>query len=92
MQRYEQTVTKLNDYQMQRAKKNWVRSGDRNTAYFHKAITKRRSKNTIYSINDENNNTHFMPDQIATTFVSYFRSIFTSSSVPAAHNFIAGDT
>jgi hypothetical protein len=45
--RYEQTLTKLTDSYMQRAKKNWVKDGDRNTAFFHRAIVKRRRKNTI---------------------------------------------
>jgi hypothetical protein len=35
VQRYEQTVTKLNDSYLQRAKKNWAKDGNRNTAFFH---------------------------------------------------------
>jgi peptidoglycan hydrolase CwlO-like protein len=46
MQRYELTITKLNDCYVQRAKKNWVKDGDRNTAYFHRSIAKRRKRNT----------------------------------------------
>jgi phage host-nuclease inhibitor protein Gam len=76
MQRYEQTITKLNDSYVQRAKKNWVKDGDRNTAYFHRSIAKRRRRNTIVSIKDEQNVMHFMPDQIAKVFATYFRSIF----------------
>jgi hypothetical protein len=78
MQRYEQTITKLNDSYVQRAKKNWVKDGDRNTAYFHRSIAKRRRRNTIVSIKDEQNAMHFMPDQIAKVFSTYFRSIFQS--------------
>ena len=33
--RYEQNLTKLTDYYMQRAKKNWIKDGDRNTVFFH---------------------------------------------------------
>jgi hypothetical protein len=93
MQRYEQTITKLNDSYVQRAKKIWVKDGDRNTAYFHRSIAKRR-RNTIVSIKDEQNAMHFMPDQIAKVFATYFRSIFhsqrarnaSSSSDPFLYN------
>jgi hypothetical protein len=73
-----QTITKVNDSYVQRAKKNWVKYGNRNTAYFHRSIAKRR-RNTIVSIKDEQNVIHFMPHKIATVLVSYFRSIFQSN-------------
>jgi hypothetical protein len=34
VERYEQTMTKLTDSYMQRAKKQWVKDGDRNTSFF----------------------------------------------------------
>lgn len=52
VERYEQTMTKLTDSYMQRAKKQWIKDGDRNTSFFHRAIVKRRRKNTIVSIKD----------------------------------------
>jgi hypothetical protein len=79
VQRYEQIITKLNDSYVQRARKNWVKDGDHITSYFHRSIAKRRRRNTIVSIKDEQNVIHFMPDKIATIFVSYFRSIFQSN-------------
>jgi hypothetical protein len=81
--RYEQTLTKLTDSYVQRAKKQWVKDGDRNTTFFHHAIVKRRRRNTIASIKDENDVWQFTPDQISNTFVNYFRSIFAS---PNANN------
>jgi hypothetical protein len=63
---------------MQRAKKQWIKDGDRNTTFFHRAIIKRR-RNTIVSVKDENNILQFMPDKISNTFVNYFRSIFAST-------------
>uniref|UniRef100_A0ACD5VRH3 Uncharacterized protein n=1 Tax=Avena sativa TaxID=4498 RepID=A0ACD5VRH3_AVESA len=77
--RYEQAITRLNDFYVQRAKKNWVKDGDRNTSFFHRAIAKRRRRNTILSIKDEHDVTHFMLEKIANIFVTYFRSIFSSS-------------
>lgn len=77
--RYENNLTKLTDYYMQRANKEWIKDGDRNTSFFHRAILKRRRKNTIFSVMDENNVVHYMPKQISNTFVNYFRHIFASS-------------
>jgi hypothetical protein len=82
--RYEQTTTKLNDFYVQRAKKSWAIDGDRNTAFFHRAVARRKRRNYIVSVTDEHNVTHFMPDQIANTFVLYFRSIFASQSMQQA--------
>jgi hypothetical protein len=77
--RYEQTMTKLTDFYMQRAKKQWIKDGDRNTSFFHRAIVKRKKRNTIASIKDEHDVLQCMPDRISNTFVNYFRSIFASS-------------
>lgn len=74
--RYEQNLTKLADFYLQRAKKHWIKDGDRNTSFFHRAILKRRRRNIIVSVKDENNIIHYMPKQISNTFVSYFRHIF----------------
>lgn len=77
--RYEQTMKKLTDSYMQRAKKQWIKDGDRNTSFFHRAIIKRRRRNTIASAKDENDVIQHMPDKISNTFVNYFRSIFAST-------------
>jgi hypothetical protein len=73
---------------MQRAKKQWVKDGDRNTSFFHRAIIKRRRKNTIVSIKDENNVLQYMQDRISTTFVNYFRSIFASTQTNNGRPFL----
>lgn len=53
--KYEQNMTKLTEYYRQRAKKHWAVNGDRNTTYFHHVVLKRRRKNRIASIKDDNN-------------------------------------
>ncbi|XP_037450975.1 uncharacterized protein LOC119321366 [Triticum dicoccoides] len=87
--RYEQNMSKLTDFYRQRAKKNFATKGDRNTNFFHHAVLKRRKKNTIVSIKDENDNIHFNPQAIANTFVSYFRYIFASPNVNVGRPFLA---
>jgi hypothetical protein len=44
VQRHEQTLTKLNDSYLQRAKKNWAKDGDRNTAFFTVPLPKEEGK------------------------------------------------
>uniref|UniRef100_A0ACD5UN78 Uncharacterized protein n=1 Tax=Avena sativa TaxID=4498 RepID=A0ACD5UN78_AVESA len=88
VERYEQTMTKLTDSYMQRAKKQWIKDGDRNTSFFHRAIVKRRRRNTIVSVKDENNVLQLMLDKISNTFVNYFRSIFTSTRTNNGRPFI----
>jgi hypothetical protein len=63
--RYEQSLTKLTDFYMQRAKKHWIKDGDRNTSFFHHAVVKRKRRNTIVSIKDENNVMHYIPNEIS---------------------------
>jgi hypothetical protein len=86
--RYEQTMTKLTDSYMQRAKKQWIKDGDRNTSFFHRAIVERRRRNAIVSVKDENNVLQFMPDRISNVFVNYVRSIFTSTQTNNGRPFI----
>jgi hypothetical protein len=50
--RYEKTTTNLNDFYVQRAKKSWMKDGDRNTVFFYRAVARRR-RNSIMSIRDE---------------------------------------
>ena len=86
--RYEHTLSKLNQYYEQRSKKGWVKYGDRNTRFFHQAVLKRRKRNTICSIKDENDVTHFKPSLIANAFVNYFRFIFSSTNINVGRPFL----
>lgn len=77
---FEQTMTKLTEFSRQRAKKNWAKHGDRNSSYFHNDVSKRRRKNRIAVIKDNNNNLLYNPEDIASCFTDYFTNIFTTSS------------
>lgn len=58
-----------------------MRSGDRNTKYFH-AITKgKRVRNTIRAIQDENGVTYRSQRDIAMMAVSYFENLYTSQGI-----------
>lgn len=77
--KYEENMTKLTESYKQRAKKHQMVNGDRNTSYFHHAVLKRRRRNRIASIKDENDVTHFNQESIADTFMHYFSSMFSST-------------
>jgi hypothetical protein len=88
--RYEQTLSKPTNSYMKRAKKHWIKDGDTNTAYFHRSIIKRRrGRNIIASIKDDNNVLQHMPYKISNTFVNYFRSIFASSNTDHGRPFLS---
>ncbi|XP_074298876.1 uncharacterized protein LOC141629841 [Silene latifolia] len=42
-----------NSFLSQRAKENWLKSGDENTAFFHASIKRRRAHNRVYQIKDK---------------------------------------
>ncbi|EEC77009.1 hypothetical protein OsI_15342 [Oryza sativa Indica Group] len=78
-QQHDSTMQKLADYYKQRSKKHWVQQGDRNTSFFHQAAQKRRRKNRISTIIQNNSITND-PDEIATAFISYFSNLFQSTN------------
>ncbi|WVZ83725.1 hypothetical protein U9M48_030845, partial [Paspalum notatum var. saurae] len=69
---------KNDEYHKQRAKKQWVTLGDRNTAFFHKCILKRARKNRIPFIITQDGTTLTTNEQIADCFRCYFTNLFSS--------------
>lgn len=63
----------------QQAKVNWLREGDRNTAYFHKVIKGKRNLSKINSNCDELGNRH-SGDEIAYQFVNHFQNFLGNAS------------
>lgn len=63
----------------QRAKVQWLTLGDRNTKFFHSKASKRRKKNTINRILDENGVWCETEDNIAEVAVNYFERLYTMS-------------
>jgi hypothetical protein len=54
----------------QRAKIDWLKSGDRNTRYFHSCATSRKKKNTITSILDVDNQNCTTDKEVKLAFIS----------------------
>jgi len=79
---------KEEQYHIQRAKKNWALTGDRNTSFFHHAIIKRNRKNRISHLINPDGSHSTTPQQLADSFITYFTNIFSShknSQQPTDH-------
>ncbi|KAL5832096.1 hypothetical protein ACOSQ4_017450 [Xanthoceras sorbifolium] len=67
-------------YWQQRARTDWMISGDKNTKFFHARATARKRKNEILKLVDEFGVCHEDDEGIANTVSNYFSSLFKSSS------------
>ncbi|KAL2933458.1 LINE-1 reverse transcriptase-like protein [Bienertia sinuspersici] len=59
----------------QKAKCQWIREGDSNTAFFHKSIKQRRLQNTIYAIRDCKGVLQDNPSSVAGAFLEYYKDL-----------------
>lgn len=74
----------------QRARANWLRSGDKNTTFFHKFVTQRMRTNRIVGlqvVNGRLTNDVFGMEETAR---GYFRELFTSKGVAALKQLFCG--
>lgn len=65
-------------YWKRRSRDNWLKWGDRNTKWFHKSATMRKSRNLIRGITNDSGSWITDSDQLDQIFVSYFQNMFTS--------------
>ncbi|XP_074315473.1 uncharacterized protein LOC141651673 [Silene latifolia] len=66
-------------YLRQKAKCDWMKSGDDNTAYFHAQIKRRRARNRVFQIKDMNQNMCSNPDAIQAAFEQYYKILLGTS-------------
>ncbi|KAL2929883.1 LINE-1 retrotransposable element ORF2 protein, partial [Bienertia sinuspersici] len=59
----------------QKAKCQWIREGDSNTAVFHRSIKQRRLQNTIYAIRDCKGVLQDDPSSVAGAFLEYYKDL-----------------
>ncbi|XP_074266271.1 uncharacterized protein LOC141588743 [Silene latifolia] len=67
-----------NSYWQDRARINWLIDGDRNTAFFQKSVTLRRSFNRIISLVDEVGHTISGHDGLAAHITDFFNTLYTT--------------
>jgi len=63
-----------------RAKANWLKTGDKNSKFFHIKASQRKKRNNINNIQDPHGNTWSDHDKIASTFIAYFNTIFGTAN------------
>lgn len=81
---HQQLLVKDEEFHHQRAKKNWVMLGDRNTSYFHQTIVKWTRKNRITYLIDQDGCESTTQEHLSHTLIGYFCDIFSSQS-PTLH-------
>ncbi|KAL2898836.1 LINE-1 retrotransposable element ORF2 protein [Bienertia sinuspersici] len=63
----------------QKAKIDWVKDGDENSALFHSSIRKRRIQNTVYAIKDKAGVFHDTLDGVQGAFLDYYQELLGSN-------------
>jgi hypothetical protein len=78
------TLKKLQEeddlYWKQRAKVDWMRSGDQNTKFFHASANQKKKNKYIYSISDEHGNLRETQEQVEDAFVHFFTQLFKAEA------------
>ncbi|XP_074298451.1 uncharacterized protein LOC141629330 [Silene latifolia] len=69
-----------NSFLAQKAKENWVKNGDENTAFFHASIKRRRAFNRVYHIKDNEGKLCTTPQGIKSAFEEYYIGLLGSST------------
>jgi hypothetical protein len=64
----------------QKSRAIWIKSGDKNTKFFHLFASYRRNKKFIWEIKDELGGTHTGQQAIKDEAVRYFKSFFSDTS------------
>ncbi|XP_074277442.1 uncharacterized protein LOC141601077 [Silene latifolia] len=69
-----------NSFLAQRAKENWVKNGDENTAFFHASIKRRRAHNRVYHFKDKEGKLCTTPQRFKSAFEEYYIGLLGSSN------------
>lgn len=64
----------------QKCREEWLRSGDRNTKFFHNCVKGKRHQNRILMLLDDMGQEHFSEGAKAELAIKYFRELFMSSN------------
>ena len=71
-------------YWKQRARADWLKGGDKNSAYFHTRASRRKSQNSIHGVVDENGRWVTSEPEVRGVFERYFHNIFLSNGASDA--------
>lgn len=77
-------------YWRQKCREEWLKSGDRNTKFFHNCVKGKRHENRILMLLDELGQEHFSEGAKGEISVKYFRDLFMSSNPFEIESLFAG--
>lgn len=80
LQAFNEAILDEERFLKQKAKINWLKVGDSNSAYFHKVVKARKARNRIDSVVDGLGN-RFDGSDVPTAFVSHYRDFLGSPGV-----------
>jgi len=58
---------------------NWLRKGERNTRFFHKAMIQHQQNNKIFSLKDDEGNRSTQHEEMEGILVKHFRDLLTKT-------------
>lgn len=67
------------EFWSRKARIQWLKDGDKNTKYFHAVTAKRRKRNRIEVLEDENGNDCRSEEEFSVEIAKYFENLFTTS-------------
>ncbi|XP_024163967.1 uncharacterized protein LOC112170934 [Rosa chinensis] len=78
---YSQLLSFQETYWRQRSRALWLKEGDRNTTFFHRKASNRRSRNLIKGLLDDHGIWQTEPQEIQAILLQYFQTIFSAEQV-----------
>ncbi|XP_071921792.1 uncharacterized protein [Coffea arabica] len=78
------TLSVEEQFWSQKARVKWLRSGDRNTRFFHAVVRQRRVQGTIHRIKAASGVWVESDEDIASEAIAYFSDLFSGTSRPAS--------
>lgn len=83
-------IDKDERYWEQRAKANWLKLGDKNTAFFHSLATQRRQKNNIRKLQNPNGREVKNLQEMVEIAKSYFQELFEAGEPSLYEHLLTG--
>ncbi|KAL4272321.1 hypothetical protein GQ457_13G021040 [Hibiscus cannabinus] len=77
-------------YWEQRARANWLRSGHRNTGFFHRYASHHRQRNKIHSMCDSAGNVVDTTKDVLQIASSYFQDLFSTEGIADTYAILSG--
>lgn len=74
----EKLYADISEFWQQRSQTNWMREGDRNTAFFHAKAATRRETNQVEELVDKNGVKYKTKEGMESVAVEYFADLFAS--------------